>query len=244
MTDRPSPSVPGPPAAAPPAAAGEQWVVAVAPLLAAVLTAVGLGGVGDAPHPHAPSAAIADWFTSRRTEIVHSAPVGHLGAALVVVTVVASARRARRACQASSGSVVVIGGAMVAAYLAACHLAWSAISQELAGTSPEAARSVFVLTTSTSPVLAVGVALMVGGKALSRPRRPLVRRSAAGAVALVAALGTLTLHSSGYWSPDVQQQVAANVLLVWLTLVGLAEVRQLVVSGRSRGRPSSRETSS
>jgi hypothetical protein len=188
-------------------------------LVALVLTAVGLSGVGDAPDPHAPAAAIAHWFVDRRDDVLLTAPFGYLGAIAVVLVAWLLATGLRDADQFVAARFVVAGGIVTAAYLFLTQILWTSIAYEVAETSPRDAKSLFVVTILAVPLLGVGLAMLLGGSALGALRGRTMPRWwcwITGLAAVVAAFAMIPLADSGFFSPDLQQQIAGNILLAWL----------------------------
>jgi hypothetical protein len=193
-------------------------LVGVLGVAAAVLTAVGLSGVGDAPDPHAGADAIATWFGDRRAEVLLAAPFGCLGAVATVGFALLLAGRLRQRGSEGPARAVAAGGALVAAYLAAAHVLWTTIAYE----PSSAAKGLFVLSVLAVPVLGLGTALALGG--IAGDRSGLVPAwlrwpSAAGAVITLPALAPVA--DGGLLSPDLQQQLAGNALLLWLLATGI-----------------------
>jgi hypothetical protein len=191
-------------------------------LAASVATAAGLSGIGDAPDPHAPPDEIAAWFVERRSEVLASAPLGYLGA---VATVALAARLAsgERRRRRPARACMLAGGVLVASYLAAAHITWTALSYRIAASAPDVAAALFTLTIVAVPVLGLGVALLAGTIAVTADERRrgerLLLRGASVVVAAAAVTGLLAVADGGFWSPDVQQQVLGNALLGWLLLL-------------------------
>jgi hypothetical protein len=200
-----------------------RWLPSALAATALVLSSIGLSGVGDAPDPHASTNEIADWFTVRRTEILVAAPFGYLGALAIVALSIVLAGSRQRANATMSGPVLIAGGVITATYLFGVHLGWSANAYLIAGSSPESAKAIFVMTITSVPVLALGVGLMAGATALHGSA--IVGRwfrVVSAAVAALAAVGMVAIADRGFFSPDVQQQTIGNALLVWLLLTGVA----------------------
>jgi hypothetical protein len=201
-----------------------RWTVAGLAATALVLTSLGLSGIGDAPDPHASSRAIATWFTARRSEILHAAPFGYLGALAIVALTVAMVRDAHaRPAGTSRTRALLAGGVVTATYLVGAHIAWSSNSYLIAESSPAAAKAVFVLTIVSIPVFAIGVSLLAGAGALLAVRGAARRWwcISSAAIATTASLGIAAIADQGFFSPDTQQQVIGNLLLVWLLITGI-----------------------
>lgn len=112
---------------------------------------------------------------------------------------------------------------MCAAYFAGIHVVLTTVAYEVAATSAGTAKALFVGTILAVPLLGVGVTALLGGLAWGDRRATLVPRwlvlvSAAGAAMGFSAL--VSFGQSGLFSPDVQQQVSGNVVLLWPVLTG------------------------
>lgn len=190
-----------------------------------ILTAVGLSGLGDAPHPTASTEEISRYFLERRDDVLMAAPFGYLGAISLVLFSTYLGHRLRRIDQTSAATSVVVGGSMCGTYFAGLHLTLTTIAYEVAEASPATAKALFVGTIMAVPVLGVGVAAMLGGLAAGDRDAKLVPRwlrwlSAAGAVA--GMLSLVSFAEEGFFSPDVQQQIAGNPVLLWPLAIGAA----------------------
>ncbi|MGD9796806.1 MAG: hypothetical protein AB7H43_04110 [Acidimicrobiia bacterium] len=175
-----------------------------------VLTPLALAGVGDAPDPHLGDAEITAWFTLHRDAVLASAPFGYLTALAIGLFSFGLAAE----LSVRPAAAVRAGGSIAAGYFAFLQVAYTTLAYG------GDAGGLFVATILTVPVFAIGVALLLGGAAGGgiRPRW-LSRLAAAGAVAVTPAV--LSFADSGWLSPDVEQQVVANGLLLWLLLAGI-----------------------
>jgi hypothetical protein len=199
---------------------------------AVLLTAIAVSGVGDAPDPHDPAAAVPAHFRAVRHAVLVAAPVGYLGAALLVAFVLGLARRIGRGGQDSSAVAAAVGGVLVGLYLVALHAAYTTLAYQPAAASAEASKLLFVATILAVPVLGLAVAVLLGAVGYGAWRSGLLPRwwavfSAVGAV--VAAVSVVSLGDSGFFSPDVQQQSVSDVLFLWVVLtvitLGIVERR-------------------
>lgn len=194
-------------------------------LAATLLTATGLSGLGDAPNPKASAAEIGAYFVDRRDDVLIAAPFAYLGAIALVLFAAHVAGRLRRKGQSGAATSVVVGGGMCATYLVGLHIALTTVAYEVAATSPETAKALFVGTILAVPVLGVGVVALLGGLAWGDRDAQLVPRwlvamSAAGAAAAV--LSVVSFAERGLFSPDVQQQISGNAVLLWPAVTGCA----------------------
>ena len=97
------------------------------------------------------------------------------------------------------------------------------LAYEVAGSSPEATKAVFVGIILAVPVLGAGLVALLGGLAVGALRTDLVARwlavaSVGGAVA--SSLALVSFGQRDLFSPDVQQQITGNILVPWPLLVG------------------------
>ncbi len=201
-------------------------------VLGVLLTVMGLSGVGDAPDPHDSSARTAAHFLERHDEISIAAALGVVAAALVGAFLLGLARRLVRAGAPSPAIGVGVGAMLVATYFAGLHLVYTSLSQYVAEASPETAKGLFVVTIMATPVFGAAVALILGSAAVGARRSGVLPAwwclitAAAGLVAVIA-VGSYA--DSGWFYPDVQQQVVGNILLLWLLLTSV------VLAVRTRG---------
>lgn len=182
-----------------------------------LLTAGGLAGVGDAPHPKQSGTSMATHFQQVSTDVLASAPLNQLGAVAVAGFVLGLARRLRRAGAVAVG-LTAAGGLIGAGYLL-LHVVYTSLSYEVASSSAETTNALVVGTILAVPVFGLGVAAALGGAAYAAATSRLLPGwwaviSATGA--LLTALAVVSYADSGFFSPDVQQQVVTNVLLLWL----------------------------
>jgi hypothetical protein len=201
-----------------------------------ILTATGLSGLGDAPHPTASTEEISRYFIERRDDVLMAAPFGYLGAISLVLFSVQLSWHLRRIGRNSAAALVVVGGSLCGAYFAGLHLTLTTIAYEVADSSPDTAKALFVVTILAVPVLGVGVIAMLGGLAAGDRGAELVPRwliwlSVAGAAA--GMLSLVSFAEEGLFSPDVQQQIVGNLLLLWPLATGAA----LTWRSRSAGTP-------
>ena len=211
-------------------------------IIAFLFTFVGLSGVGDAPAPHDQAASMAAHFQAVDDEVMAAAPFGILGAAALAAFVLALGRCLRHAGQPAAGSAVAVGGLLAAAYLLAIHVVYVSLGYEVATTSAEATKALFVTTILAVPVFGLATAVVLGGAVYGGMRAQVlpgwwVAISTAGAV--LAATAVFSYAYSGFFSPDVQQQTVGAALQVWvlLTAIGLARRDRRPRATHERARP-------
>ena len=190
-------------------------------IAAFVLTIAGLAGVGDAPHPNQSATAIVDHFQHVSDAVLTSAPLGQLGAAAIAGFVLGLARRLHVAGATTAAGWTAVGGLIAVGYLLVLHVVYASIAYEVASASAETTKALFVGTILAVPVVGLGIAVALGGAAYGNATRRLLPAwwtviTATGAV--LASLATVSYTDSGFLSPDVQQQIVTNVLLLWLLI--------------------------
>jgi hypothetical protein len=188
---------------------------AVLALLTALLVPIGVSGGGDLPDPHDTNDQIATAFATHRDDILTLAPIGYMAA---VGTAVVGWWLAR-SLPPPAATVVRAGAAIAATYYALLQVIYTTLAYgaDVSG--------LFVVTILAVPVWAIGVSALSGGVAWggSLSRWATIASSAA-AVAVLPAL--VSFEDSGLFSPDVQQQVVGNVLIIWLVIAGVTTLRR------------------
>lgn len=207
----------------------QRWTLPLTGSAASLLTAAGLTGVGDAPHPTQSDALIAGHFRDVRGAVLATAPLGQLGAVAAAGFLVALARHLRHPAATMASTAVVAGGVISCAYLLLLHVVFASLAYEVAASSPAAAKALFVTTILAVPAFGLGVCIGLAGAAVGGVTTGLLPTwwtvlSTAGAS--LAAVATISYDETGYFSPDVQQQVVGNVLLIWLVVTSVALARR------------------
>ena len=208
-------------------------------VIASLFTAVGLSGLGDAPAPHEPAAAMVAHFQEVDVAILAAAPFGTLGAAALVTFALALARRLHRGGETVPAVMVAVGAFVTAGYFLFIHVVYTTLADSVAASSADATKTLFVSTILAVPVLGLGVATLLGGAAYGAPRVGLLPRwwsvfSAAGAA--LAAVAIFSYADSNFFSPDVQQMTAGNAVLLWGIVTGTTLAVRERRSARSVGR--------
>jgi hypothetical protein len=186
---------------------------------AAILTMVGLSGVGDAPAPFAEARSMAEHFRSVRTDVFVGAVFGAIGVAAMTAFVFAMASRFAPTGKRGAVSAVGVGLLIVDGYLLATHTVYTTLSYAIAATSEDVTKGMFVATILAVPVFGLGVATLLVGAAIGSWQADIMPprwRAATLALAAVAAVAVFSYADRGIFSPDVHQQVVANSLIVWL----------------------------
>ena len=177
--------------------------------LAAILTIGGLSGVGDAPAPLAEAQQMAEHFQAVRADVFIGAAVGFVGAALLTCFGLTLALRLALAGERGAALVVGAGLTAVLGYLLAIHVVYATLSYAVATTSADVTKGMFVATILAVPVFGLGVATLLVGATIGCGRQ-----------------------KSGFFSPDVQQQVVTDILVAWLLTTSIVSA-----VGRRHHRP-------
>jgi hypothetical protein len=132
--------------------------------------------------------------------------------------------------------LVSAGGAGVAAYLFAIHVIYTTLAFQVAGTSPEATKALFMLTIMATPAFGFATSVLTGAVAWGTRGTGILPRwllwlSAAGTG--IAALSFFGMGESDFWYPDNQQQFVANVALLFVDISAIT----LLVRAARRQRP-------
>jgi hypothetical protein len=200
------------------------------------MTSVGLSGIMDAPDPHDPAPSMAAHFLEYRDEILMTAPVGYLAAATVTAFALGLGRRIYRRGERTAGIVVGASGAAAGLYFVLLHLVYTTLAYQVAASSADATKALFVPTIMATPALALATTALLGAAVYGAHRTDMLPRwwrVATAMGAAVALVGVFGFAESGYLYPDVQQQWVGNVLLVWLFVTA---VTLLVTGLRQRSR--------
>ena len=202
--------------------------------LAAILTIVGLSGVGDAPAPLAEAQLMAEHFQEVRVDVFIGAAVGLVGAALLTGFGLTLAMRLALAGEQGAAFVVGAGLTAVVGYLLAIHVVYATLSYAVATTSADVTKGMFVATILAVPVFGLGVAALLVGAAIGCGRADVMAswwRTATLGAATLSTIAVFSYADSGFFSPDVQQQVVTYVLVAWLLTTSIVSA----VSRRHRG---------
>jgi hypothetical protein len=193
--------------------------------VAAILTLVGLSGVGDAPAPLEDARSMADHFQAVRTDVFIGAALGMVGVAALVGFVGAFASRLMRAGERAAGIAIGAGLAVVVGYLLVLHTVYTTLSYGIAVASDDVTKGMFVATVLAVPVVGLGVATLLLAAAIGSWRADLMPRSWRAATLAGGTISTISVFSyadAGFFSPDVQQQVVAYTLVLWLAGTAVA----------------------
>ena len=186
-----------------------------------VLFLFGAASLGDAPDTRASSEQIADYFVRHRNSVF--AAVVLLGAATMALLWFA-ARERRRAAGAAQGFTgdVTMAAAIAAVGVVALGmvLQYATLSYIVGSEAPASAKAMFELTLLTAPVVGVPLLVLIGSVAWTELRRQGVTvRFVVSVIAVVVLLPTpFSFADHGAFSPDVQQQVVFDTLILWLVV--------------------------
>ena len=187
--------------------------------LAAILTIVGLSGVGDAPAPLVDAQLMAEHFQAVRVDVFIGAAVGLVGTALLTGFGLTLALRLARAGEKGAALVVAAGLTAVVGYLLAIHVVYATLSYAVATTSADVTKGMFVATILAVPVFGLGVATLLVGAAIGCRRADVMPSwwlTATIGAATLSIIAVFSYAKSGFFSPDVQQQVVTDILVAWL----------------------------
>lgn len=195
--------------------------------LAFALTGAGLSGIGDAPAPDGTPAAIAMHFQQTGRSVIVAAPLGIVGALALAGFAVALALRLHRISERVAAIAVAAGGVLAGGYLLFTHVIYTSLAYNVGSVTPDITKALFVLTILATPVFGLGVAITLGGAARCATASEVLPRWWTAVTVLGAAtssVATFSYADTGFFSPDVQQQVVVNLLLLWLLTTAAALV--------------------
>ena len=196
-------------------------------VLCAVLLAVGPSLIGDAPDPHDSSDQIAIYFTAHRGQVfacvtmLVAAALALLLFSCVVAELLEQHGEGVLAGLTSSAGILVVALTLITTTI------YAVLGYDVAGASPQAAMSLFVVTIVVHVPLGAVAACFVTSTTIAGRRAQLMPGwlVSVGLIAgLALASSLLAFRSSGPLSPDVQQQVCWTVLQGWILLTALGTV--------------------
>jgi hypothetical protein len=203
---------------------GSRWIVGVG-VFAGVALGVGVSAFGDTPDPRWTTDEISNYFVHHRTEVFVGVVL--LGIASMAVLVVVSGLATNlhaRGLQTTARVVQSSATVAVSAILAGMVLPYAGLSYIIGAEAPQAAKGLFALTILATPVCAVPLATCIGALAIGMRRAGLARAWfvwVTGFVAIAMATTACSFAASDAFSPDVQQQVLFQLLIIWLILSGV-----------------------
>jgi hypothetical protein len=190
----------------------------VAGIAGVVLTLSGLSALGDTPDPHDPADSLAAYFVKHRDAMFTSMTlVTVAGVAIIIFLAVLRTRLADDVARA----IAFTAGVGIVALLFLNELIYSALGFSIGRDDPANAKSLFALTILSSVLLSALVALLLGTVGARRGALPrwFAYVSFAGAVLVLP--GLASFGDTGFLYADVQQQVVAQVFLVWLLVASI-----------------------
>ena len=197
----------------------QEAVLPACGLAGVLLTSLGMSGVGDAPDPHETAATMADHFTRHRQDILAAAPVGLVGAVLLLAFCLGLGTLLRDPLTRRQNAVFGIAGGLLAAYFALLHLDYTSIAYDIAATSPAQTKAMFeptILAPHCWPTATTALIWTGAWAVWQTYRLPRWWSLASLAVGAVSFTGIIGLRRWRYLSPDVQQQVCGNAALGWV----------------------------
>ena len=197
--------------------------------VAAIAIVAGLSCFGDTPDTRDTSPMVAAWFSHHRTGVF--AGVVLVGVAMMAVLTL-GARLAERFSNAGEPVLgrVIQGASTVSAavVMIGALLPYAGLAYVLGQESPEMAKGIFDLTLVTTPILALALSVMVGATGLAAHRSyrfgPWFAWLSLG-VAVTMLWSACSFAARGPMSPDVQQSVVFELLVLWVVAAGIAEGR-------------------
>jgi hypothetical protein len=193
-------------------------------LIAAVALFVGLGLLGDTPDTRDSTGEVASYFVAHSTSVLAAAVLlGVAVAALLVFT----ASLGNRVSQSAATVVATV-------MLTALVLPYVALAYVVGAEATDAAKPLFEITLAATPVLALPLALLVASTGLAAFAAH--RRFGVASLVLAALMvvSSASFAASGFFSPDVQQQVVFQGLLVWLVMVAFTRTGEPTALPRPR----------
>ena len=184
----------------------EHMVTRWSALIAAVALFVGLGLLGDTPDTRDSTGEVASYFVAHSTSVLAAAVL--LGVAVAALLVFAASLGNRVSQSAATVVATVMLTALVLPYVALAYVVGAEAS--------DAAKPLFEITLAATPVVALPLALLVASTGLAAFAAH--RRFGVASLVLAALIvvSSASFAASGFFSPDVQQQVVFQGFLVWL----------------------------
>jgi hypothetical protein len=194
-------------------------------VIGGVLFLSGAAALGDAPDTRASTEQIADYFVVHRNSVFVAVIL--LGAATVALLWFA-ARECLRAVsggQAFSGLLAAGGAvAVIAVIEVGMLLQYATLSYVVGAEAPASAKAMFELTLLTAPIISVPLLVLIASVAWTELRcQGITVRFVVSLIAIVVLAATpFSFAEHGAFSPDVQQQVVFDTLILWLVVGEIA----------------------
>lgn len=204
-------------------------------VLAGITLGVAVSAFGDTPDPRSTTEDIASYFIRHRVDVFVGVVL--LGIALMAILVVVNGlaadlhvRGQGNPARLAQSSATVVVGVIVMGML----VPYAGLSYVIGAEAPDAAKGLFALTILTTPVCALPLAACLAALAVGFRRARLGRPwfvCFTGIAAVLMAVTGCSFAGSGAFSPDVQQEVMFQLLIVWLILSGFGRSHMV---GRAR----------
>jgi hypothetical protein len=194
-------------------------------VVAALGLLLGISFFGDTPDTRDTTEQVAQYFVDNRTAVFVGVVVVGIGLMGLLAVAAREAEQLDGAGQPRAGRVVQSAATLVAAVVAVgLLLPIAGLAYVIGSDDPGSAKGIFDLTLVSTPIVALPAAVLLGTVALGGPRwgtspRWFAALSAIGA--LLLAWAACSFAASGPMSPDVQQSVVFQVLVVWLIAEGI-----------------------
>jgi len=194
---------------------GRHTVGGIAGVAGFVLVLLGLSALGDAPDPGDDAAPLAHYFVEHRNSVFAGTTLVALaGVAIIIFLAVLLTRLDDPVAR----PIVFAAGLGVVAIFELNELIYLALAYSVGHDDPSTAKSLFVMTIVASNLLGAVVALLLGTVALRRGTLPRWFAWASGIGAVLVPPAMVSFGGHGFFYPDVQQQVIAQVFLLWLVI--------------------------
>jgi hypothetical protein len=190
-------------------------------VIGGVLFLFGAASLGDAPDTRASTEQIADYFVVHRNSVFLAVIL--LGAATVALLWFAATERRRAAGggQGFSGALTIGAAvAVIAVIEVGMVLQYATLSYVVGAEAPDSAKAMFELTLLTAPIVSVPILVLIASVAWTELQSHGVTvRFVVSVIALVVLAATpFSFAEHGAFSPDVQQQVVFDTLVLWLVV--------------------------
>jgi hypothetical protein len=196
-------------------------------VIAGVLLLFGASSLGDAPDTRASTEEIAAYFVAHRSSVLVAVVL--LGAATIGVLGFAASEWRRVNAEHGVAAAVAAGGALIAVALieTGMVLPYATLAYVVGAEAPTSAKALFEVTLVTAPIVSVPILVLIAGVAWAEfHRRRVSARFVVSVVAVVLlAASPFSFAARGPFSPDVQQQVVFNTMILWLVVSELTRRR-------------------
>jgi hypothetical protein len=184
-----------------------------------ILLLVGAASLGDAPDTRASTEQIASYFVVHRNNVFVAVILLGAGGMALLWFGVAERHRSQRGGRPLAGDLAA-GAAVVATVVIGVGmlLQYATLSYVVASEAPGSAKAMFELTLVTAPIVSVPLLVLIASVAWTehRDHGVTVRFVMSVIAVLVLIPSPFSFAAHGPFSPDVQQQVVFNTLILWL----------------------------